>query len=147
VGRRGLLAALGCGLLIAGCGGDDDTSEAPTFAGSDEEQVAGTVNAMTAAIAAGDGTTACALMTEKGQRAMVRFGGQVLGAEAVDSCEEAVPAAADAGYDPGDFRMTVRDVSFGPKADEAWANCEFRGGFQLLRTEAGWRVNIPYCFD
>lgn len=148
MGRRGLLSAvLAAGLLIAGCGDGDDTSSVPTFTGSDEEQIAGTVNAMTAAIAAGDGATACALMTERGQRVMVRFGRQAAGAGAIASCADAVPAAADAGYDPGDFRVTVGDVSVEPGPDEAQVNCEFRGAFVLARTDAGWRVDIPYCVD
>jgi hypothetical protein len=147
VGRRGLLAALAVVVLLAGCGGDGDAGPTLTFTGSDEEQVAATVNAMTAAIAAGEGTTACALMTERGQRQMVRFGRQAAGTDAIDTCAEAVPAAMDAGYDPGDFRVTVGDVSIEPGPDEAQANCEFRGGFLLERTDAGWRVNFPYCVD
>lgn len=120
----------------------------PTFTGSDEEQVAGTVNAMTAAIAAGDGATACALMTEQGRRVIVRIGRQAAtGPDPVDDCAAAVPAAAAVGYDPGDYRVTVRDVSIEPGPDHAQANCEFRGVFLLERTDGAWRVDIPYCVD
>jgi hypothetical protein len=147
VGRRGLLgpALASLALLIAGCGGGDGPTL--TFDGTDEEQIAATVNTMTAAIAAGEGAVACELMTDRGQQAMIRFGRQVFDTEGVDSCEQAVPVVADAGYDPGDFRVTVRDVSIEPGTDRAQVNCEFRGGFLLLHTSDGWRVNIPYCFD
>ncbi|MEZ5075341.1 MAG: hypothetical protein R2691_10980 [Solirubrobacterales bacterium] len=144
MGRRGLLSALiGVVLLAPGCGGDDGPTL--TFGGSDEEQVAATVNAMTAAIAAGDGEIACALMTERGQRRMVRIGRQV--SAGVDTCAAAVPAVAGFGYDPGDFRVSVRDVSIGPGPDHAQANCELRGGFLLERSAAGWRVDAPACVD
>jgi len=143
VGRRGLLSALVGVALLAGCG--DEGGAAPTFSGSDEEQVAATVNAMTAAIAAGDGEIACALMTGRGQRRMLRFGRQV--SAGVDTCEAAVPAVAGSGYDPGDFRVTVRDVAIEPGHDRAQANCEFRGGYLLVRTAAGWRVDAPACVD
>jgi len=143
VGRRGLLAAgLAAAALIAGCG--DDGGAAPTFSGSDEEQVAATVNAMTAAIAAGDGEIACALMTERGQRRMLAAGRQAAsGAEPVDGCEAAVPVVEAAGFDPGDFRITPGDVS----VDRAYADaaCDLGGSFILTRTDAGWRVDSPYC--
>jgi hypothetical protein len=131
--------------LGAGCGGDDDGPDL-TFTGSDEEQVAGTVNAMTAAIAAGEGAMACALMTEKGQRVMLAAGRQAAtGPEPVDDCEAAVPAAEAAGFDPGDFRVTVGDVSVGRNGRQAEAECDLGGAFILNRTDAGWRAATPFC--
>lgn len=142
MGRRGLLSALaGAALLAAGCGGGDDSS-VPMFTGSDEEQVAGTVNAMTAAIAAGDGETACALMTGHGQQVMLRIGRQAAGQD-VGDCPAAVPAAGSAGYDPGDFRIRPADVSAG--AEGAEADCDLEGAFILVRTDEGWRVDVPFC--
>jgi hypothetical protein len=141
VGRRGLLAALAVlALLAAGCGDDDG----PTliFGGSDEEQIAATVNAMTAAIAAGDGATACGLMTEKGQRTMLRIGRQADGL--VSDCAAAVPAASAFGFDPGDFRVTTADVKIGPRGSSAEAECDY-GALLLERTDEGWRVEAPWC--
>ena len=114
----------------------------PTFSGTDEEQVAGTVNAMTGAIAAGDGELACGLMTESGQAAMVRIGRQAAGDE-VTGCEAAVPAAEAVGFDPGDFRVKVGDVAVA--GDTASARCDLDGEFPLVRSDAGWRVDVPYC--
>ncbi|HET6831222.1 MAG TPA: hypothetical protein VFH44_07715 [Solirubrobacterales bacterium] len=144
MGRRGLLsAALVGGVLFAGCGGDEG-SEVPTFTGSDEEQIAGTVNAMTAAIAAGDGATACGLMTERGQRVMLQIGRQAGGEEVAD-CAAAVPAASSFGFDPGDYRVTAAEVAIsGNPPSSAEANCDY-GAFQLERTDEGWRVNAPWC--
>jgi hypothetical protein len=131
-------------VLGAGCGGEDGPDL--TFTGSDEEQIAGTVNAMTAAIAAGDGATACALMTEEGQRVMLAAGRQAAtGPEPVDDCEAAVPAAEAAGFDPGDFRVTVGDVVVGSRGTAAEARCDLGGAFILERTDAGWRVATPFC--
>ncbi len=139
MGRRGLLGAgLAVALLIAGCGGDGT----PDFSGSDQEQIAGTVNAMTAAIAGGDGEAACGLMTEHGQEAMLEMGRQAATGP-VDDCVAAVPAAQAAGFDPGDFRITEGDVSVG--AEDAEARCDLSGSFILTRTEEGWRVDVPYC--
>jgi hypothetical protein len=124
---------------LAGCGGDDGASL--TFSGSDEEQIAATVNAMTTAIAAGEGAVACELMTERGQEVMLRIGRQT-GGEVAD-CAAAVPAAAGVGFDPGDYRITPKDVSAG--AEGAEARCDDGGAFLLERTEEGWRVNTPWC--
>jgi hypothetical protein len=133
-------------LLLAGCGGDD--ASAPEFTGSDEEQIAATVNAMTAAIADGEGEIACGLMTDRGQQAFIRIGGQVPGSEGIDSCEAVAPALAGYGYDPGDYRITSGDASIDPEdPDRAQANCDLRGAFLLLRTADGWRVSIPFCVD
>jgi hypothetical protein len=141
VGRRGLLApAFAAALLAAGCGGGDWATL--TFSGSDEEQVAATVNAMTAAIAAGEGAVACELMTERGQRVMLRIGRQAGGQDVAD-CAAAVPAAESAGYDPGDFRIKPADVSAG--AEGAEADCDLEGAFILERTDDGWRVDVPFC--
>lgn len=131
-------------LLVAGCGDDDG----PAFTGSDEEQVAATVNAMTEAIAAGDGDGACELMTERGQRALVRAVGTVPGVTGTEICADAVPILAENGYDPGDFRMLPGDVSPDPdNRDHMWAQCDLRGAFLALGTDDGWRVDIPFCAD
>jgi hypothetical protein len=142
VGRRGLLSiALAGALLVAGCGGDDETL---TFSGSDEEQIAGTVNTRTAAIAGGDGATACVLMTERGQQLMIRFGRQAGGEEIAD-CAAAVPAASALGFDPGDYRVTAAEVAIsGNPPTSAEAKCDY-GAFPLERTDEGWRVNAPWC--
>ena len=145
MGRRGLLgpALASLALLSAGCGSDD--GPALTFDGTDEEQIAATVNTMTAAIAAGEGAVACELMTEKGRRIMLRVGRQAGGAD-VGDCAAAVPVAEAAGYDPGDFRITVGDVSIpADSPDHAEATCDLDGAFLLDRTEAGWRVAVPFC--
>ena len=146
MGRRGLLvAALAAGALVAGCG--DEESTAPTFSGTDEEQIAGTVNAMTGAIAAGDGELACGLMSELGQQRMVRIGRQV-GGEELTTCTAAVPAVEGTGFDPGDFRVTPNDVFLDEEnPDQGQANCDLRGAFLVVRTEAGWRVSAPACID
>ncbi len=148
MGRRGLLGtAIAVGLLLAGCGGGDDADGVPVFSGTDEEQIAGTVNTMTGAIAAGDGELACGLMTEQGQQRMVRIGRQA-GGEEVTTCTAAVPAVEAAGFDPGDFRVTTRDVFL--KDDNpsiGQANCDLRGAFLVVRTDAGWRVDVPACVD
>jgi len=116
-----------------------------TFSGSDEEQVAGTVNTMTAAIAAGDGELACGLMTDRGRQIMLRVGRQAGGPEIAD-CAAAVPVAEAAGYDPGDYRITVGDVSIPARSrDRAEATCDLDGAFQLDRTDVGWRVATPFC--
>jgi hypothetical protein len=141
VGRRGLLGfALAALLLTAGCGGDGEATL--TFGGSDEEQIVATVNAMTAAIAAGEGAVACELMTEGGQDVMLRVGRQAGGQDVAD-CAAAVPAAESAGYDPGDFRITPGDVAI--DGDAAEARCDLDGAFMLERTGEGWRVDVPYC--
>ena len=147
MGRRGLLAAaLAAGALVAGCG-DEEGPPVPTFSGSDEDQVAGTVNAMTGAIAAGDGELACGLMTELGQQRMIRIGRQV-GGEGVTTCIDAVPAVEATGFDPGDFRVTPKDVFLDEEnPDQGQANCDLRGAFLVVRTEAGWRVSAPACID
>jgi hypothetical protein len=133
--------------LIAGCGGDGEDDGVPTFSGTDEEQIAGTVNAMTGAIAAGDGELACGLMTELGQQRMVRIGRQV-GGEEVTTCTAAVPAVEATGFDPGDFRVTPNDVSLDEEnLDQGQANCDLRGAFLVVRTEVGWRVSAPACID
>lgn len=129
---------------MPGCGGDGDAAT-PTFTGSDEEQVAGTVNAMTAAIAAGDGAAACGLMTEGGQRIMLGVGRQAAGS-GIGDCAAAVPAAESIGYDPGDFRVTVGDVSIpADSPNRAEAACDLGGAFLLERSDAGWRVGTPFC--
>jgi len=141
VGRRGLLGfALAALLLTAGCGGDGEATL--TFGGSDEEQIAATVNAMTAAIAAGEGAVACELMTEAGQDVMLRVGRQAGGPD-ISDCAAAVPAAESAGYDPGDFRITPGDVAI--DGDAAEAKCDLDGAFMLERTDEGWRVDVPHC--
>ncbi|MCB0876243.1 MAG: hypothetical protein R2718_00645 [Solirubrobacterales bacterium] len=141
MGRRGLLAATIACLLLGGCGGGSG-GEVPTFAGTDEEQIAGTVNAMTGAIAAGDGELACGLMSEQGRAIMLDAGRQA-GGEEVGDCESAVPAAEAMGFDPGDFRVEVGDVSVG--GDAATVRCDIDGEFALVREDAGWRVDVPYC--
>ena len=119
----------------------------PTFGGTDEEQIAGTVNAMTGAIAAADGEQACGLMSELGQERMVRIGRQV-GGEGVTTCTAAVPAVEATGFDPGDFRVTPSDVFLDEEnPDQASANCDLRGAFLVERTDAGWRVSAPACVD
>ena len=141
MGRRGLLGfALAALLLTAGCGGDGEATL--TFSGSDEEQIAATVNAMTAAIAAGEGAVACELMTEAGQDVMLRVGRQAGGPD-ISDCAAAVPAAESAGYDPGDFRITLGDVAI--DGDAAEAKCDLDGAFMLERTDGGWRVDVPHC--
>jgi hypothetical protein len=126
--------------LLGGCGGGDEATL--TFSGSDEEQIAATVNAMTAAIAAGEGAVACELMTKAGQDAMLRVGRQAGGPDVAD-CAAAVPAAESAGYDPGDFRITPGDVTI--DGDAAEAKCDLDGAFMLERTDESWRVGVPYC--
>ncbi len=142
MGRRGLLgpALLVAVALLGGCGSDDGATL--TFSGSDEEQIAATVNAMTAAIAAGEGAVACELMTEGGQDEMLRVGRQAGGPD-ISDCAAAVPAAESAGYDPGDFRITPGDVAI--DGDAAEAKCDLGGAFMLARTGEGWRVDVPHC--
>ena len=93
MGRRGLLgpALASLALLIAGCGGGDGPTL--TFDGTDEEQIAATVNTMTAAIAAGEGAVACELMTDRGQQAMIRFGRQVFDTEGVTAASRPSPSS------------------------------------------------------
>ena len=127
-------------LPAIGCGGADTL----TFEGTDQDQVAATVNAMTAAIAAGEGALACELMTARAQRIMLAAGRQAAtGPEPVDDCAAAVPSAEAAGYDPGDFRIKVGDVRV--SGDRAVARCDLDGEFALVRDDAGWRVDVPYC--
>jgi hypothetical protein len=102
---------------------------------------------MTGAIAAGNGELACGLMSEQGQQRMVRIGRQV-GGDAVTGCIDAVPAVEATGFDPGDFRVTTRDVFLDEEnPDRGQANCDLRGAFLVVRTEAGWRVDVPACVD
>jgi hypothetical protein len=99
---------------------------------------------MTAAIAAGDGATACALMTVRGQRTMLRIGRQAGGEEVAD-CAAAVPAASALGFDPGDYRIAAAEVAISGSTDmSAEAKCAY-GAFLLEHTDEGWRVNAPWC--
>lgn len=99
---------------------------------------------MTAAIAAGDGPLACSLMTDKGRQAMLEAGRQAAtGPDPVDTCETAVPAAEAAGFDPGDYRVKSGEVRVA--GDTATVRCDLDGEFALVREDAGWRVDVPYC--
>lgn len=90
---------------------------------------------------------ACGLMTDDGQARMARVGTQA-GGDASTDCEAAVPLVAAAGYDPGDFRVTVDDVAIDPASpDTAAASCDLGGAFPLERTGDGWRVGAPFCDD
>jgi hypothetical protein len=82
-------------------------------------------------------------MTERGQSTMLRIGRQAGGDDVVD-CAAAVPAASAFGFDPGDFRITTRDVSIDAGGSSAEAGCNY-GAFLLERTEEGWRVDAPWC--
>ncbi len=149
MGRRGLLgpALASLALLIAGCGGDDGPTL--TFDGTDEEQIAATVNTMTAAIAAGEGAVACELMTERGQQAMLRVGAPGPGQRGRRrAAPPAVPAPSRLGYDPGDFRITLGDVSIDPATPTVpRRTATSDGAFLLMRTDDGWRVDMPFCID
>ena len=143
---RGAVAGLGLGvLLLGGCGGDES---APTFTGSDEEQVAATVNAMTAAIArGGGGELACGLMTEEGQRDHAQDGppGRRGGDRRLRRCGSDLPSPI--GFDPGDFRITAGERDRPRRQTAPRPTAISSGAFLLARTDDGWRVDVPFCSD
>lgn len=113
---------------------------------------------------AGDGETACGLMTARGQQFLGRVARNLGLISDPADCAAAVAAvaeSAESAFDPVD----PADVSFGPtqlpgaragrnaepgppsRARYAQVNCRFRGGYGLKRIGQDWRVFVPLCFD
>ena len=135
-------AATVAGLVLCGCGGDD-AAEVPEFSGSDEQQVAKTVNAMFDAIAANDGATACGLMTDRGQRIWVKIitrnpesGGSG------DTCEEAADTVDWNGLaEYEDVR--AGDVSIEVAGERATVTNDFGGMLTAESVDGTWLVDVP----
>ena len=131
---------------MLGCG-----TEAPTFTGSDEHQVAATVRTVTEAMEEGDGDLACSLISERGQEVLVRIFRDEMPEADAGSCEEAVETIGEDDLDIGDPQSGIENVTLyrggGETRDTAQVNCRTRGAFILRRTDDGWRAGAPYCVD
>lgn len=141
---RSAIALVASSVGVVGCG-----NEAPTFTGSDEQQVAATVRTVTDAMADGDGDLACSLISDPGRDALVKVFREGMPEAGVGSCEEGVEAIGEKGYDTGGVLRTARDVEvyYEDTPDTAQMPCRPRGAFILQRTDEGWRVGAPFCVD
>ena len=138
-----LLAAILATLALPGCGGEDP--DPPEFTGTDEEQVAATVNALLDAFEVEDEEAMCALMSERGQQLMMLTAGELPQTAEVVSCEAAMAVLLDEGFDPKASEVGTGDVDISPETpNRAEANCDY-GAFILERPKGPWRVVTPYC--
>jgi hypothetical protein len=146
-------AMLSAIVVLAGCGSADS-------AGSDEDQVFEVVTEFQAAMAAGDGETACADLTAKGQRSLIgnargfADGSGVQGCEAAVGAVGAVGAVADylrllPGLSPGALgeKIARSDVYVNENGRTGQANCKYRGAILLRKVDGAWLIDAPGCVD
>jgi hypothetical protein len=137
-------------LSLVGCG-DSDDSESPDHSGSPREQVVAVVAAMQSALANGDGEQACAYMTPRGQRLMVRLT-EAGEAGTAEGCEEAVELVAELVTEE-QRRLNEKDVvtpdevAFFRDGTVAEAYSDYRGAMRLRLVDQDWRVDIPAFVD
>lgn len=141
MGRGIGLAVATLALALSACGGEEP--ELPTFGGTDEEQIAATVNAMFAAIEAGDGETACGLMSERGQRIWVKIvrrnpeiGGS--GETCVETVESITADPAQRGV-----RVDAKSVEVAPGGDTAQVTNRYGGTLTATFVDDRWLVEVP----
>jgi hypothetical protein len=132
--RSALLAVLV--VVLVGCGEDE---------ASDGEQVLAVMEEARAALVAGDGDTACALLTEAGRERAVAF-------DELSTCEETVRAARRS--DPSSVEDAEKARFAEPVVDGDRASVDIDVeeyvtiNVRLLRTGDGWRIDdseaVPY---
>jgi len=126
--------------IAAGCGGSSGRSAAP-ITGSAHEQIAATVNAMFGAWKAGDGKTACSLLTQRGRTALVSLARRFSHTNAT-SCEDAVAASAGDVHQPAGPPASPSDASItGPST--AQLNSQFGTAVLLRRVQGIWLIEVP----
>jgi hypothetical protein len=144
--RRGFRLAAWVSLMVAasvfGCGDGDGSSTGIPADAPDREQVAATVNAMFEAWNAGDGEAACALMTDRGQRLVVKIARRDLDSEATACAQAAAEIDAEARRELGE-EVTLERIRI--DGHSAWvASDEVGGGEMPLRRVGGtWLVAVP----
>jgi hypothetical protein len=137
VGLVTLLAAL----ALAGCGGDDDSGDAPAVnlpppRGSDTEQIQETWRLYYTSLAARDGGRACALLTERGRDEVVR--------ESSDSGGECEEVVAVLGTFFKGYSSKLRDIEV--SGESATAIAPRSGEIQeqalaLKRDDGRWKID------
>jgi hypothetical protein len=132
------------GSVAIGCGGGEGPSDSTT---SDRQQVATVAGTVADAMTAGDGETACGLMSGKGRRLTVEIVRNVSRGADVESCEAAVSLLPDTRFDGGSVLADEEHVTLGSSGNSAEVDCRGTGAFLLVRTGDGWRVRVPYCTD
>lgn len=113
---------------------------------------------------AGDGETACDLMTERGRNFFARVSRNIGLTADGDDCVAAVETVAESPESAPD-PIAPADVSLGatelpgagagnsPESDlparkrYAEVACRFRGSYGVERIGEDWRVFVPLCFD
>jgi hypothetical protein len=122
---------------LAGCGGDKDASS-PSAAGTTDPQAL--VTRYFAALAAGDGTTACGLLTVAAQQELQ----QLPEGERARSCEEAVAQLGRESLPVRHPRLQDLRAS-GPTATAQITSKDppYDSGVLLRREGGGWKIAYP----
>ena len=138
-------------VAVSGWGCDEDSD--PRSGPEAQQEIAETVNAMLEQTRAGDGDSACALMTSRGQGLFVKVVRRELDQDP-GSCEAAVIAFAEAVSGRGGDRappptVEVHDVSIEPDDDrpEVSADPPYRGAIFASSVDGEWLLDSPFFFD
>ena len=133
---RGTTAALLAGAVVASCGDQTNQGTSPVSGGDDPGAV---VSRYLAALAAGEGRTACGLLTHSGRQGLRQLprGGHTA------SCERAVAQLARDSVRVRrprvqDLRISGRTATARIKSDDP----PYDSGV-LLRMEGGWKIAYP----
>jgi hypothetical protein len=137
--------------VVGACGDDSEPSDGtkPVTTGSDEEQIAQTVNAMFAAWNDGDGELTCSYLTDRGRELMVKIASQLHGLdEEIDaaSCEEAVEQTAAAIDEEIGQRASPSRVRVEANGTAAVIS-RFRGELSLREVDGEWLIEVPTFID
>jgi hypothetical protein len=149
--RRALACLLLIAIVSAGCGSDDDS--APTAA---KDEVATLVNDYFTALRAEDGGEACPLLSDRGERLLIRLA-ELGSGETVEDCERAASvygkflAEADRASDGAAKQVfAATDVSLpaeGGSPVEAEVDCRVRGAIVVEQVDGEWLISVPACVD
>jgi hypothetical protein len=143
-------AALATCAVVAftGCGGGDEEATACAEIEGERGRVACVVNSLMKAYGAGDGKTACGLMTEPGRRLYLTLYRRDFDKDAT-TCSEAVAQVAERfgseGGDAPEQVVTPDEVEI--QGVRAEASSDFRGAMSLRRVDGEWKVAVPGFFD
>lgn len=141
------VVALLAALVAGGCGDEADPRSGPEA----EREIAETVTAMIEATRSGDGDSACALMTSRGQSLYVKVVRRELGVE-LESCQATIAAFAEAvskrsanGSPPE--TVAADDVTIDSDGGTAQASGDHRGAMSVRYVDGKWLVDLPFFRD
>jgi hypothetical protein len=138
-------------LALAGC---DDSTEAPSTPPSPSEsraEIVEVIGGLQDALADGDGATACAYMTSRGQRLYPKAISNA-GTSTSGTCEGAVEAAS-ARLTREDRKLAEEnvvkpyEVSLSNSGKAAEAASDYRGAMRLTLVGDEWLVDVPFFAD